>query len=82
MITIIDYGMGNLGSIQNMLKKIGAESVISSDSSEISTATKLILPGVGAFDSGMENLQKRGLISVLSGKVLIEKEKRRQPYKN
>jgi len=73
MIVVIDYGMGNLGSIQNMLKKIGAKGIISSDISDIQKADKLILPGVGAFDNGMENLEKRGLIPVLNEKVLIHK---------
>lgn len=70
MITIIDYGMGNLGSIVNMLKKIGAEAQLSSDVSVIAAAEKLILPGVGAFDNGMQNLNKIGLIEVLTDKVL------------
>ena len=56
MITIIDYKTGNLGSIQNILKRIGAESVITSDKDQIAEATKIILPGVGAFDTGMRNL--------------------------
>jgi glutamine amidotransferase len=73
MIIIIDYGMGNLGSIRNMLKKIGAPAEISSDSSEILKAEKLILPGVGAFDHGMRNLSDRGLIAVLNQRVREEK---------
>lgn len=70
MMVIVDYGMGNLGSIRNMLKRIGREAVISSDGSEIRKATRLILPGVGAFDSGMKNLAGRGLIPVLHEKVI------------
>lgn len=62
MITIIDYGLGNLGSILNMLKKIGVEAVVSSDHAAIQNASKLILPGVGAFDNGMTNLKELGLI--------------------
>ena len=62
MIAIVDYGMGNLGSIANMLKRVGAEAVISSNAATIERADKLILPGVGAFDSGMENLAERDLI--------------------
>ena len=73
MITIIDYGMGNLGSIKNMLRYLGCDSVISRDFQAISEAGKLILPGVGAFDSGMENLEKFGLKDVLDKKVLGEK---------
>jgi glutamine amidotransferase len=73
MIVIIDYGMGNLGSILSMLKKIGAKAVISSNVEEIGQADKLILPGVGAFDSGMRSLNERGFRDVLDRKVLKEK---------
>lgn len=73
MITIVDYGLGNLGSIKNMIKKIGAESVITSDVKVIKTAQKLILPGVGAFDNGMQNLRDLGLIEILNQRVLLDK---------
>lgn len=73
MIVIIDYGLGNLGSIKNMFKKIGHEAIISSDLEEIKKATKLILPGVGSFDQGMKNLTEGGFIPVLNQKVLVEK---------
>lgn len=73
MIIIIDYGLGNLGSMANMLKKAGVEARVSSDSSDIERAEKLILPGVGAFDRGMSNLHEKGLIPVLNNKVLKEK---------
>jgi len=73
MIVVVDYGMGNLGSIGNMLKKIGAAAVISSEPGVIEAAQKLILPGVGAFDNGMRNLAARGLQEVLQRKVLQEK---------
>lgn len=58
-ITIIDYGMGNLASIQNMLKSLGMYSSISSDPKEISSAEKLILPGVGAFDQGVDRIHSQ-----------------------
>jgi imidazole glycerol-phosphate synthase subunit HisH len=73
MITIIDYKTGNLGSIQNILKRIGEESVITSDKDEIAGASKLILPGVGAFDTGMRNLTELDLIDILNEKVIVEK---------
>lgn len=69
MIAIIDYGLGNLRSIANMLKKIGIEAVVSSDPAVIERADKLVLPGVGAFDAGMKNLTERGLIPVLTSRV-------------
>jgi glutamine amidotransferase len=73
MIIVIDYGMGNLGSIANMIKKVGYKCIITSDLEEIKKATKLILPGVGSFDNGMKNLEKLGMIEVLNQKVLVEK---------
>lgn len=69
-ITIIDYGVGNLGSIQNMLKKLGAQSEIATDVSAIERATKIILPGVGAFDAGMMQLNQSGLGPALDTAVL------------
>lgn len=73
MITLIDYGVGNLGSIQNMLKKLGAESAIASDIATIERATKLILPGVGAFDAGMGQLNASGLRPALDAAALGRK---------
>lgn len=73
MIVIVDYDAGNIASIQNMLKKIGQKSIITSDPEIISSAKKLILPGVGSFDYGMTKLKEKNLISVLNKKVLIDK---------
>lgn len=73
MIVIVDYKMGNIGSILNMLKKIGAPAMASSLPEDILQADKLILPGVGAFDNGMTNLKESGLLSVLNEKVLAKK---------
>jgi glutamine amidotransferase len=73
MIIIVDYGVGNLTSIKNMLKKAGSESVISADAVKISDATKLILPGVGAFDTGITNLKSAPYFEVLKRKILDEK---------
>lgn len=69
-IAIIDYGMGNLASIQNMLKHIGVGAAITNDPEEIRSAGKLILPGVGAFDSGMRNIAELGLREVLDERVV------------
>jgi glutamine amidotransferase len=69
MIVIVDYGVGNLGSIANMLKKAGAEGVTSADPEVVRGASRLILAGVGAFDTGMRNLQERGLIEPLGDRV-------------
>lgn len=73
MVVIVNYGMGNLGSIKNMLSKIGVQSIITSIPDEIYKADKLILPGVGSFDSGMRNLTELGIKEVLNHLVLIEK---------
>ena len=73
MISIIDYGVGNIKSIQNMLKRIGVPSLLTKRSEEISNASKLILPGVGNFDYGMGQLNSSGLIEVLNFKVIQEK---------
>jgi imidazole glycerol-phosphate synthase subunit HisH len=70
--TIVDYGMGNVGSILNMLKRIGIAARLASSAVEIRQAERLILPGVGAFDTGMQHLQDSGLIDVLNHKVLEE----------
>lgn len=74
MIAIIDYGLSNSSSVLNMIKWIGRDGVITSDKEQIRNATHLILPGVGAFDSGMENLYKSNLVDILSHEVLINKK--------
>lgn len=73
MIVIVDYGLGNLGSIKNMLQHIGFEPVISSDKEHVLNAEKLILPGVGSFDQGMINLHKKELVTVLNQRVLVDR---------
>jgi glutamine amidotransferase len=64
-IVIIDYGMGNIGSVANMIKKAGGNAIITSDKEQILRAKKLLLPGVGAFDAGMINLNDKGLKDVI-----------------
>lgn len=73
MITIVDYGVGNLNSILNMLRKSGVEALISSESKTILNSKKLILPGVGAFDYAMNKIHSSGLKEMLDQKVLREK---------
>jgi glutamine amidotransferase len=65
--------MGNVGSVYNMIKKIGFEALITSNINEIEKAKKIILPGVGAFDNGIINLKKLGLIEILEYKVFKER---------
>lgn len=73
MIAIVDYGLGNLYSIQNMLKHIEIDSVITADKEKIKAADKLILPGVGKFDEGMKNLQESGLDTVIKDEAATGK---------
>jgi len=73
MIVIVDYGMGNLRSILMKLLKLKIAAKISHQLDEINNADKLILPGVGHFYTGMENLLKNNLIPILEKKVLVGK---------
>jgi glutamine amidotransferase len=73
MITIIDYGMGNLGSIANMIKRIGHKSEITNNISFINSAEKIILPGVGHFDKAMQNINSLGLLEIIRKKALKDK---------
>lgn len=72
-IVIVDYGSGNLKSIQNMFNKIGFESKISNDKKVIETADKLILPGVGSFDDAMNNISTSNLQEIISFKATDKK---------
>jgi len=72
MITIIDYEMGNLGSIQNMFRYIGVESKIESDPDKIRNASKILLPGVGSFDMAMRKIKEKNLDEILNEKALKE----------
>lgn len=70
MIVVVDYNMGNVGSVANMIKHVGGTSVLTNNHDDIENAEKIILPGVGSFDTGMENLEKLDLIEILNKKVL------------
>lgn len=69
MIIIIDYGLGNLGSVKNALDKLGVISMVSSSSEDIKKASGLILPGVGAAGEGMKNLKKIKLDKLIKKEV-------------
>lgn len=74
MIVIINYGIGNLTSVKNMLKKAGGKDVIiSGNRADIERSEKLILPGVGHFDFGMKKLQESELIPIIEKKVITDK---------
>ena len=73
MITIVDYGMGNLGSIKNMFKRIGVPTVLAADPEAIEKADKLVLPGVGNFDQAMKRINSSDLREILDRKALVER---------
>jgi glutamine amidotransferase len=70
MISIVDYGVANLGSMRNMLRRIGAETELITTADGVAKASKIILPGIGAFDHGMEALINLGLVEPLRQRVL------------
>jgi glutamine amidotransferase len=72
-IAIIDYGMGNIHSVAKAIELSGARSIVANKKSQISSCAKIVLPGVGAFDDAVIELEKLGLIPVI--KEQIEKEK-------
>ena len=74
MIAIINYGLGNLSSVKNALDVLGVDAKVTDDIKEIRKADKIILPGVGAFGYGMENLRKLGLVEVLQKEVVENKK--------
>lgn len=65
MIAIVDYKMGNLRSVENALRRLGAEFVVTADADEIKRADRVLLPGVGNAAEAMENLRKAGLVEVI-----------------
>ncbi|MCC5912656.1 MAG: imidazole glycerol phosphate synthase subunit HisH [Clostridiaceae bacterium] len=75
MIGIIDYGMGNLRSVEKALEKVGFDAFVSGDIEELSKAEAVVIPGVGAFYDAMENLKKKGLDCWIKGEI-----KRGKPF--
>jgi len=73
MISILDYGTGNVCSIENMFKKIGVRAEIVSDKIGIKAATALVLPGVGSFDNGIHKLNASGIMEMLQRRVIFDK---------
>jgi glutamine amidotransferase len=70
-VAIIDYGMGNVASVQKAFLSIGVSAIITCDKSEIQNSKYIVLPGVGAFKQGMDNLRKANLVEVLNNEILI-----------
>ena len=75
MVAIIDYGMGNLASVQKALNFLRIDNCITNDPIEIKNATAILLPGVGSFSQGMKNLKERNLDIVLTEEVIVNKKK-------
>lgn len=73
MITIIDYGMGNIRSVQKIFQRLNIQVHVASSHKEILDADKLLLPGVGHFTNGMKKLENTGLKEILNQQVLINK---------
>lgn len=74
MITIVNYGMGNLGSMLNMFKRLGVPARIESDPQLIRSAEKLVLPGVGAFDAAMQRINDQpGLRQALDHMAMVDR---------
>lgn len=73
MIAIVDYDIGNIAAVFNMLMRLGLRSVVTANTQDIERASKIILPGNGSFDACMKNLRASGLIPVLEEKVLAQK---------
>ena len=74
MVAIIDYGMGNVASVQKALNFLKIESVITDDHEVIKDAKTILLPGVGSFVQGMKNLNDRGLVELLTDEVVVKKK--------
>ena len=72
VITIINFGMGNIGSLVNMFNRIGAKTEVTSKMEVIAKAKKIILPGVGKFDTAIERIDELGIRNLLLKKALIE----------
>ena len=73
MVTIIDYGLGNLRSVQKAFERLNVKAIITNDIKEIAEAEKLVLPGVGHFVKGMHYLKELKLIDILNTKVMLDK---------
>jgi glutamine amidotransferase len=74
MVAIIDYGMGNVASVQKALNFLKIENVITDDHEVIKEAKTILLPGVGSFVQGMKNLNDRGLVELLTNEVVVKKK--------
>jgi glutamine amidotransferase len=75
MVAIIDYGMGNVASVQKALNFLKIENTLTHDHDQIAQCDHIVLPGVGSFLQGMKNLQSKGLDTFLTDQVITKKKK-------
>ena len=73
MITIIDYGLGNIRAFVNVFERLNIKTIVAQSSKDLERATKLILPGVGSFDYAINLLNKSGMRDTIENKVLLNK---------
>jgi glutamine amidotransferase len=73
-VAIIDYGMGNVASVEKALTFLGVSSIVTNDFSKIQSSDCIVLPGVGAFNQGMNNLNRLGLVKVLNSEIIDKKK--------
>ncbi len=73
MITIVDYGCGNINAFVNVFKRLNIPTNVASRKEDFKDSTKIILPGVGAFDHVMSSFNKSGMRDIVEKKVLIDK---------
>lgn len=73
MIHIIDYGMGNLRSVQKAFEKLGVEATVCTKASEVAAATKLVLPGVGAFRDAIDHLKRQEMVEPIREHIAAER---------
>lgn len=69
-VAIVKYGMGNVASVQKILNKLGYQSIITDNHTDLKNSQFIILPGVGSFKKGMENLHERGLVDLLTDEII------------
>ena len=74
MISIVDYGMGNVGSVKNAVEYLGHDVIIPKTKEDFEKSSHIILPGVGSFADGMKNLSQAGFIEILNEQVLTNQK--------
>lgn len=71
-IAVIDYGVNNVGSVMNALRRVGTSPYVARSAADLATATAMVLPGIGAFDTGVKNLREHGLFDAIKERVAAD----------